>query len=418
MMPNNNSNGYNQEYEIDLKAIFKLLVNSKILIITITLVITILGAIYAYQKVPQYRSTALIEIGNYYDNNKEVLIEPTETLIQELTINFIHKQRVNVSINSMIDEDERIEDVNRLIQISSSSTSSVNNNNLLNEIIEYIENRHSNLLSKNIQRITNQLTSKIKLLDVDIEFINNTLLAKNEDEKLRISNRIESLSNQIEFINKTLLVKNEDEKLRISNRIEILNNQLPSLNSKIESLNERIVADQANLLLLKSHPDLFIQSAAQSPTLDQVIFSYKINLIDYENDKVTLLSKKVILENQLKLLEIDHLESEKVFQLSQEKDNLEIQLRHTNITKPLERNDIKFLRSFKLSQERDSIELELEFLTKQDQTSTQLVGKVMTNKASTKKELIIFLSFIFGFFLSIAMVLVYNSLKALKEKLV
>ena len=63
------------------------------------MVITILGAIYAYQKVPQYRSTALIEIGNYYDNNKEVLIEPTETLIQELTINFIHKCYINLANN-------------------------------------------------------------------------------------------------------------------------------------------------------------------------------------------------------------------------------------------------------------------------------------------------------------------------------
>ena len=47
-MPNNNSNGYVQEDTIDLKEKFKLLFNSKKLIITITLVITTLGAIYGF----------------------------------------------------------------------------------------------------------------------------------------------------------------------------------------------------------------------------------------------------------------------------------------------------------------------------------------------------------------------------------
>ena len=55
-MQNNNPNNYLQEDEIDLKEIFKLLINSKKLIIAITLVITTLGAIYSFQKVPVYKS--------------------------------------------------------------------------------------------------------------------------------------------------------------------------------------------------------------------------------------------------------------------------------------------------------------------------------------------------------------------------
>jgi uncharacterized protein involved in exopolysaccharide biosynthesis len=61
-MQNNNPNNYLQEDEIDLKGIFKLLINSKKLIITITLVITTLGAIYSFQKAPLYESTALIKL--------------------------------------------------------------------------------------------------------------------------------------------------------------------------------------------------------------------------------------------------------------------------------------------------------------------------------------------------------------------
>ena len=61
-MQNNNPNDYLQEDEIDLKEIFKLLINSKKLIIVITLVITTLGAIYSFQKAPLYESTALIKL--------------------------------------------------------------------------------------------------------------------------------------------------------------------------------------------------------------------------------------------------------------------------------------------------------------------------------------------------------------------
>ena len=140
-MQNNNPNDYLQEDEIDFKEVFKLLINSKKLIITITLVITTLGAIYSFQKAPEYKSTALIEIGNYeLDEYNQMAIEPAKALIKELTINFIHKQQVNVSINS-------IKKVDRLIQIDSTAASSVKNKKILNEIIEYIENRHSNLLS-------------------------------------------------------------------------------------------------------------------------------------------------------------------------------------------------------------------------------------------------------------------------------
>ncbi len=47
-MQNNSSNNYLQEAEIDLKELFKLLINSKKLIITITLINKTLGAIYGF----------------------------------------------------------------------------------------------------------------------------------------------------------------------------------------------------------------------------------------------------------------------------------------------------------------------------------------------------------------------------------
>jgi hypothetical protein len=349
-MQNNNPNDYLQEDEIDLKEIFKLLINSKKLIIAITLLITTLGAIYAFQKAPEYKSTALIEIGKYYqDQDEQILIEPAKNLVQDLTINFNYKQQVGVSIDSF---------ENRLINITLTSSSSVKNKNLLNEIVRYIKNRHSLLQSNNTQKTENKLTNKIK-----------------------------SLNDQIEYINNTLLTQNEDEILRISNQIETLNNELPSLDSKIESLNEVIVADQDNLLLLKSNPEFLIQRAAQSPSLEKDIFSYNNKLIDYKNKKINLALEKDNLEIQLKFLESDHPESEKVF---------------------------------KLSQEKDSLELELEYLAlaQQNETSTQLIREIETTAIESKKGLTILLSFMFGLFLSILIVFINKSLKAFKEQLV
>jgi hypothetical protein len=376
-MQNNNPNDYLQEDEIDFKEIFKLLINSKKLIIVTTFIITLLAAIYTTQKEPIYKSTALIETGSYQmeviDKNggtidyKIKLIEPTETLIKELTIHFIHKQKANLSINS-------IEDT--LIKINSTSLDPVKNTDLLNKVIQYIENRHSNLLINHTQKIKNQLTYKIERLNDHIEYSFSALL------------------------------------LRISNQIESLNNELPNLDTKIESLNEIIVADKGNLLLLKSNPDLFLQRAAQFPTLDQVIHSYSVQLLDFENEKIKLSHENNNLKSQLKLLENNNLESDEIFELLQEKDSQQI----AYLLQPMGGNDIESEKIFELLQEKDSLELELEFLMQKNSTSTQLIGEIVTSTFDLKKDLIILLGFIFGFFLGIVMVFVNNFLKTFKEK--
>jgi LPS O-antigen subunit length determinant protein (WzzB/FepE family) len=276
-MKNNNPNNYIQEDEIDLKKFIKLLINSKKLIILITLIITTLGAIYAAQKIPQYISTVLIEIGSYdlEVNDLEVndygnkIIEPVPSLIQNLTINFIHKQEVNVEFREVED---------RLIRINTHSYNLEKNIDLLNKIIGYIKNRQSNL----IQKIAYQITSEIKLIDIEIEFFNNMLSHSQEKEKLRISYLIEN---------------QEGQAIHLSN----------------------------------------------------------------------------------------------------------------------ERTDLK-QKLFNLSREKNEKKLELEFLMQKSPISTQLIGKIVTQTIDAKKELIIFWSFILGLFLSIPMVLIFNFLKAFKDK--
>ena len=79
-------------------------------------------------------------------------------------------------------------------------------------------------------------------------------------------------------------------------------------------------------------------------------------------------------------------------------------------------NNLESDEIIKLSQEKVSLELELEILMKQKYTNSQLIGKILGNNISTKKEVIILLSFIFGLFLSIFIVFINNFLKALKQE--
>ena len=199
-----------------------------------------------------------------------------------------------------------------------------------------------------------------------------------DNEKLIITNEIESLNKQIEYTNENL----------------IFNNELPAIDLKINALNKVILEDQNNLELLESDPDLFIQRIAQLPTLNQIIHSYNIQLLNLEAEKVNLL----------------HSKSDEIFKLTQEKNNLETQLK---LFKSIDLESDEVLR---LSQEKDHLDSELEFLMNQNPTSTQLIGKILGNNISTKKEVIILLSFIFGLFLSIVIVLINNSFKAFKEE--
>jgi hypothetical protein len=328
-MKNNNLNNYIQEDEIDLKKIVKLLINSTKLIIVITFVTTILTAIYASQKEPQYISSALIEIGSYDSEINDLkgndygntLIEKPAALIQNLNINFIHRQELNLEI-------EPIE--GRLIRINTNSPNVEINIDLLNKIIGFIQNRHSNLLQKKVYK----LTSEIKFKDIEIEF----------------------------------------EKAKIAELINTLNRQIINLDSKIKSLNDIVGEDTRNLELLKSNPELLIQRASVYPSLNQLIFAYKNEINEYEDLKISTTQQ------------IENLErSNKVFKLSQDKNNLV---------------------------------LKLEFLTKQNSTKTQLIGKIDTRATTSKKILTTsLLGFIFGLFISIFMVLILNFLKTFKDEL-
>ena len=107
MQTNTPEQNYYQEDEIDLKELFGILWAKKTLIIGITTLITVIAGIYAFNKTPIYEATALVEIGNYKNNNNNnVLVDSVPELVKKLNLLFIdllknEKDREEAVINEV-----------------------------------------------------------------------------------------------------------------------------------------------------------------------------------------------------------------------------------------------------------------------------------------------------------------------------
>ena len=130
------------EDEIDLKEIFKILIESKKLIISTLLFFTIASIIYSVSLKPSFETSANVEIGYVTLNNgARELIESPSDLISDLKVlimknpddKFIQK----VLMNSFED---------KIINFETTSSSAEQNENLLTEIISYIGKRHSDFV--------------------------------------------------------------------------------------------------------------------------------------------------------------------------------------------------------------------------------------------------------------------------------
>lgn len=131
------------EDEIDLKEIFKILIESKKLIISTILIFTTASIIYSLSLKPSFKSSTNFEAGYVEMINGDIeLIESASSLISNLKIlvmkNPDNKFSQDVSMNSFED---------KIIKLETTSKSAEQNENLLTEMINYVDERHSKLLT-------------------------------------------------------------------------------------------------------------------------------------------------------------------------------------------------------------------------------------------------------------------------------
>ena len=229
--------------------------------------------------------------------------------------------------------------------METTSSSGEQNENLLTEIINYIDERHSNLAVL----ITNQ-------------------------QKHQISNEIDLIESEISFLK-------EITRVNVEASISKLKSDLPILDQEISQLNQVIIDDANNLNIVKGST-LATERAASSPTLEQIISSYKSKINQLTRERNNSISDISILSQKLDALNKDTFQSDELFVLGKRQKILENQLK---------------------------------MLMNQTQVKTQPIGNIGTNTIKPKTQLIITLGIIIGFITSIFLVFINNFIKSYKE---
>lgn len=376
-MQNQSLNSNSSKENIDLGSIIKLLMNSKKLVLVVTLVTPILVFLFNSQQQDTYESTAIVEIGQYLDFKKEkVLIEPSVNLYNELNINFIYKNGYTLSVAPF---------ENRLVEIKASSNSYSESARIVEEAIVFVRNRHSKIISDQIVSINDE-----------------------------INMHITDLTNQV-------FQQNKNTRNQITYELTDLTNQLPYIDSKIKQLNEIISKDTNNLALLSSSPELLQQRNAVSPTLDQLIYTYKNEIVELENRKTNLLLK---IDNLKDALSSSNLVSENILELRQEKVDLQTQLEILNnkIKYVLHRNDETWqfpefnqTTEIKKLTKTNALFKQLKELSGPNLIETQQIGEIITTQIQINKILTVIISLIFGFVASTFIILIRSSIVSKKN---
>lgn len=351
----NQSNNF--EDEINLDRIFEKLITYKTLILTITLFFSIAVSVFTIQIQSQYKSFALIEIGNYKTiDGISTPIESSSSLINNININLLYKNIFGDKKGYQISPID-----GSIVKIERKSYSIEDNEKSLKKIIDFTINRHQNISEEAINL-------EIKSLENELDNVNNRIL----------------------FIQEVLIseLQNEDKK-RINSIIE-LERELPYLNNKINEVNKIIKADEKNLIILESNPELLLKRATQSPTLNQIIHDYKMQLLDFEKLKESTISKLEKLRNT-QFLNSDN--SEEQAAINAEKVN------------------IASSSIFDLQQKKNNIETQIKLTKNQIQNETKIINKITNTKLDNRKPLIIISGVFIGFLISLLISFIMDSFK-------
>lgn len=184
---------YLQEDEIDLRELFKTIWDRRFFVIAFTLVVTVLAAIYAYTKTPIYEAKALIEIGEYKQNNPISGTGITKTSLDDAAILEKNYQLYFVDMKKNV-EDRTSEitsitvakGLKNFLEIKSEAISNDEAKNEILKILTFVQAEHEKILDdakkqrelelRNIDLQISDIKSKsVALIDKKLEIGSKTL---------------------------------------------------------------------------------------------------------------------------------------------------------------------------------------------------------------------------------------------------
>ena len=196
-----------EEDEIDLKELFKTILDKKVFIVIFTLVITILAAIYAYNKTPIYEAKALVEIGEYKQNNPISGTGITKTSIDDAAI--LEKKLTTLYVDMLKNIDDRTSEITSIalakglknfLEIKSEATSNEDAKNEILKVLTFVQVEHEKILDD----AKKQRELELKNIDLQISDIKSKSVAL-IDKKLEIGTKtLENLQEQLKLVDENL----------------------------------------------------------------------------------------------------------------------------------------------------------------------------------------------------------------------
>jgi hypothetical protein len=300
-MKNNSLDNEYLDDEIQLRELLGTILNSKKLIVIVTLAFSLIAFGYTSQTEQDYQSNVTLEVGSYHlPNDGKKLIEPVSSLIKKLKISLIYKKRPefrDFQINGNKLNFNSIE--GQLIEINYRSPSPEINEIVINEAIKLTQDSHMEILVN----IENSFYDKVKAID-----------------------------NEIELLKNSLKMNQESQKLTANNSIKIIDNEILALEAKLKFLLKLIPEEENNLLLLQSDNAALWRRASATAHLQQHLYTYTEDLVTLKKQLQNFKQEKNDLEMQVKSITERELTSKELLKLQQEKNNLEFQ---KNMTQPI-----------------------------------------------------------------------------------
>ena len=237
---------YLQEDEIDLRELFKTIWDKKVFIVIFTLVITILAAIYAYNKTPIYEAKALIEIGEYKVINvtdkstSKVFIDDVANLEKKLTTLYVDMFKNIEDKTSEITNINISKGLKNFLEIKSEAISNEEAKNEITKVLSSLQTEHEKIIND----IKNQKELELKAIETQIFDIKTKSVSLIDVEIEGIKKLLDKLNEQLQTIDDSLK-KNENlslitlklmEKKDISDSINNLISQKFELESKKDEL--------------------------------------------------------------------------------------------------------------------------------------------------------------------------------------
>ncbi len=202
-MQKNNSNNLIQEHEINLIEFLNLLINSKKIIIIITLIFTLVTTGYVYSLKPSYVAKSVVKIGFYTDKfGDRYPIKPSNEVIDDLSAQFIELPKYKSGM-SELSSIELVGNINttedfRYIVLTANARLPSQAIKKIEIAQEFLKNDHQIIIDKNIKKLE-LLITQIHKKNTNHREALELLKIKNIDKILIIKKQIEKLYGDLEF---------------------------------------------------------------------------------------------------------------------------------------------------------------------------------------------------------------------------